>query len=255
VCAEDASAAVLQLSEQIAGTARHTNEAHERARSAATEARAGEGLVASTIDRIQALVRDTEQNASRIETLSGRVQQIGSIVEMIEEIAAGTNLLSLNASIEAARAGDQGRGFAVVAGEVRRLAERTAQATQQVVGLVNGIKAETCEAAAGIRTACADAQKGAEAVAGLNRSFEQISKLVVEVDGRIEQIAEAARHEASAATELSEKMRVVASSARESARGAEQVVDASDQLSGIAGELETLVERFEMRDLRQDCAA
>jgi methyl-accepting chemotaxis protein len=252
-CAEDANAAVSHLSQQIDSTARHTDEALERARSAASEARAGGELVASTVTRIQALARGTEQSAGRIASLSERVQQIGSIVEVIEEIAAGTNLLALNASIEAARAGQQGRGFAVVAGEVRRLAERTAQATQQVSSLVGGIKDETGQAAEDILAACTHAREGAEAIAGLNSRFKQISQLVIEVDGRIEQIAEAAREEASAATALSERVNVVASSARQSASGAEQVVGASGELLGIAKKLENMVERFQMRDLPQDC--
>jgi len=204
---------------------------------------------------IQKLAADTECSAARIASLSERAQQIGSIVGVIEEIAAGTNLLALNASIEAARAGEHGRGFAVVAGEVRRLAERTAQATQEVATLVSGIRNETQEAATSILNSCADANKGAEEVASLNTRFEQISQLVIEFDCRIGRIAAAAREEATSANQVNETMQVVAVSARQSAGGAEKVVAASGELLDIAQRLETMVESFQMRDIKQDHAA
>jgi methyl-accepting chemotaxis protein len=187
--------------------------------------------------------------------LSESARQIGSIVGVIDEIAAGTNLLALNASIEAARAGEHGRGFAVVAGEVRRLAERTAQATKQVSALVGGIASATEETANGINSACLHAAQGAETVASLNKTFDRIVEMVVEVDGRVEKISEAADHEASAATAVSDTMYQVASSARESASGAERVVAASGELLGTARSLEGMVEQFQLIDLPQDYAA
>lgn len=245
-CAEQASAAMMQLSGQITSTAEHTNEALQRAQAAADAAREGGDLVATTVDMIQTLAANTEQSASHVGSLSQRVHQIASIVGVIEEIASGTNLLALNASIEAARAGEQGRGFAVVAGEVRRLAERTAQATQEVSSLVNGIEAETSQAVNGILAASSHAKESAEAVAGLNSKFEQISQLVHEVDQRIATIASSAREEASAANSVSDTMHVVASSAKDSAGGARQVVDASEELLTIAQKLETMVASFQV---------
>ena len=174
---------------------------------------------------------------------------------MIEEIAAGTNLLALNASIEAARAGEHGRGFAVVAGEVRRLAERTAQATRQVAALVSGIANETEQTASGIDSACRLATQGAATVASLNSTFDRIVEMVIEVDGRVDQIAQAADHEAVAATAVRDTMHQVATSARESASGAERVVAASGELLGTAKTLEGMVEQFHPVALPQDYAA
>lgn len=242
--AEDASGAVDLLSSEISSTSTHTAEASERARAAAEAARKGGELVAATASRMQQLARDTGQSASRISVLNDRSAQIGSIVGVIDEIAAGTNLLALNASIEAARVGEHGRGFAVVAGEVRRLAERTTEATQQVSTLVKGVQEEAHSVAQDIEAACTHATAGADAVTVLSQTFEQISKLVFEVDGRMVRLTEAASKEAAAAGSANETMQAVAVSARESAAGAGQVLDAANELIAIGRALGEMVDQF-----------
>jgi methyl-accepting chemotaxis protein len=253
-CADSASEAVVQLSNDIAAISSHTLDASKQARAAADAARQGSALVNSAVTHIQELSHDTKESVSRIATLSGHAKQIGSIVGVIEEIAAGTNLLALNASIEAARAGEHGRGFAVVAGEVRRLSERTAQATRQVADLIGGIANETDRTAAGIDSACRRAVEGADLVANLNSTFDRIVEMVIEVDGRVEKIAESANHEVTAAIAVSDTMRTVASSARESSLGAEQAVAASGQLLGNAKTLQAMVEQFQLVALPEDWA-
>jgi methyl-accepting chemotaxis protein len=254
-CAVNASAALTQLSRDIANTSTHTAEASEHARAAADAAVQGNDLVASAVTLIRELSNDTQQSASCVATLSERAKQIGSIVGVIEEIAAGTNLLALNASIEAARAGEHGRGFAVVAGEVRRLAERTAQATSQVAALVSGIAEETGQAADGIKTACASAVKGAESISGLSNTFDRIAALVVEVNGRVDEIAKAAHQESSAADAVNSTMIMVANSTQQSSDGAVLVVAATGELLSTAGNLESLVQQFQLRDMPDDYAA
>jgi methyl-accepting chemotaxis protein len=253
--AENAATAIAQLSGEIASTSNRTSEVNEHTRAAADAARGGNELVTSTVALIERLSQDTQQSASRIESLSERTRQIGSIVGVINEIAAGTNLLALNASIEAARAGEHGRGFAVVAGEVRRLAERTAKATKQVAELISGIEHETGLASSNIKAACAHAAKGAEAVSGLGSTFERIASLVIEVDGRMAQIAQAAQREAAAANAVSDTMHQVAVNTKESASGAGVVVTAAGELLGTAHSLEDMVKQFQLKDLPQDYAA
>jgi methyl-accepting chemotaxis protein len=247
-CAEDASTAVAQLSSEIVTASIRANEVSEHTRAAADAARQGNEQVAATVALIQGLSDDTQKSASRVSSLSERTRQIGGIVGVIEEIAAGTNLLALNASIEAARAGEHGRGFAVVAGEVRRLAERTAQATQQVGSLIGGIERETGQASCDILAACTHASEGAAAVSGLGSAFERIAKLAIEVDGRMEQIARSAQEEESAAHTLRDTVCKVAASAKESEAGAEAVVAAAGDLLVTAKTLEGLVQQFQLSE-------
>jgi len=253
--AEDTAAALAELSQGIAAISNHTLDASREARAAANSAREGSALVTSAVTHIQELSRDTQQSVSRISGLSERAKQIGSIVGVIQEIAAGTNLLALNASIEAARAGEHGRGFAVVAGEVRRLSERTAQATKQVSTLVNGIADDTEATAGGIDSARKHAEEGAETVASLKTTFERIVEIVIEVDSRVHQIAEAANRESGVATSVCDTMHQVAASAKQSASGAEEVVAATGELLVTARSLESMVEQFHLKDLPQDFAA
>lgn len=246
--ANEASSLVTQLSHDIANSSRHSEEASEQARAAAEAARLGSQLVESTATKMQQLAADTQESSTQVGALSNRVQEIGSIVGVIEEIAAGTNLLALNASIEAARAGEHGRGFAVVAGEVRRLAERTAQATQQVSSLVSGIQNETSRAASDIGEACTHANEGADAVQSLSETFHRISELVFAVDDKIAQIAQSSRQEAESADAAMTTMHTVSASAEESARGAEQTVAASKQLIETGNQLKQIVQQFRVED-------
>jgi methyl-accepting chemotaxis protein len=253
--ADDAAEAVEHLSNEIAAISTHTLDASKQARAAAHAARNGGELVTSAVKHIQDLSQDTQRSVGRIASLSEHAKQIGSIVGVIEEIAAGTNLLALNASIEAARAGAHGRGFAVVAGEVRRLSERTAQATKQVATLISGIAHETEQAASGITSACKMAAEGAETVASLKSTFDRIVDMVIEMDGRVDQIAQAANRETQTANSVSETIQHVAASARETAAGAEQVMAATGELHGTARTLEGMVEQFQLIELPEDYAA
>jgi methyl-accepting chemotaxis protein len=252
--AEDTALAVEKLSHDIAGISNLTDDASRQAKAAAAAARNGAELVATSTRLMHELSEDTQQSAGQLNTLTRRAEEIGSIVGVIEEIAAGTNLLALNASIEAARAGEHGRGFAVVAGEVRRLAERTAQATQRVGELVSGVKDETAHSAAGIRSACSRATGGAETMASLSSTFQEIAGLAIEVESRVVQIAQAAHQEAAAAEAASRAMRTVATTSHESAGDAEQVVAATGELLATARTLESMVEQFHLMELPEDRA-
>jgi len=250
--AGEAAEDVAQLSRDIAVISGHTLDASKQARSATDAARDGGKLVSTVVSQMQELSRETQASVARIQSLSEHARQIGSIVGVIDEIAEGTNLLALNASIEAARAGEHGRGFAVVAGEVRRLSERTAQATRQVAGLIGGITRETEQAAIGIDQACRRAVEGASAVASLNSTFDRIVGMVAEVDGRVEQIAQSADRETSTAIDVSGMIRRVAESARETEASTELVMGATGELLDAAKAVQSMVEQFHLVDTPRD---
>ncbi len=240
--------AIDNIATSIEDISHHTGQAAAQARAAADAARHGGQLVSAAVAEIQSIADVTQSSALRVQALSQQATQIHSIVETIQEIAAGTNLLALNASIEAARAGEHGRGFAVVAGEVRRLAERTAGATQQVAAIVQSITTETAGALTGIQSACLRAAHGVEVAAQAGDSLQHIVKLACEVDSRVETIATAAQSEADAVHQLRDGMRSVAASMQQAATGSIHVVEASSQLLSTANQLDTLVQRFELNE-------
>jgi len=242
--------AASNLANSIVTISCHTQEASLQARAASDAAFQGSALVGAAMKAIESLSTNTDMSATRIASLTGHAKQIGTIVGVIRDIAAGTNLLALNASIEAARAGEHGRGFAVVAGEVRQLAERTAQATQRVATLISGMVAETADTAKSIHVACEQAKESVIAVSTLGTTFEKISKLVVEVDGSMEGIAEATRQQVSDAKEVNETMAEVASSANGCAESTSDMVAVSDELLGNAKTLEKLFYQFDLQGIR-----
>ena len=253
--AQQAADCVASLSDSMATISGLTRDSAEHARAARQAARQGADEVAAAVQLVRDLAAETQQNVDRVASLSQRAEQIGSIVGVIQEIAKGTNLLALNASIEAARAGEHGRGFAVVAGEVRRLSERTAQATQQVETIVSAMAEDTRTTSQSIQATCEHSVTGAETISGLNSSFERIVSLISEVDRRVEQIAQAAQHEVSTANQVTSAMRGLAESAIESASGAERVVNATGDLLNSSRNLENVVDEFRLSDLPEDRAA
>jgi methyl-accepting chemotaxis protein len=182
--------------------------------------------------------------ADRITSLGKNSEQIGKIIGVIDDIADQTNLLALNAAIEAARAGEQGRGFAVVADEVRKLAERTTKATKEIAGMVESIQTETKSAVQAMEVGSRDVQVGVEKTAAAGVALEEMIKMSEQVGDMISQIATAAAQQSSATEQINANVAQISSLTAESSASADQTAKACTDLSELAFDLQKLASRF-----------
>src|SRR6266702_5548580 len=200
---QQAATAMQEMSASIAEVSRHTQSAAETARNAAQTAREGGDIVKQVLGSMHSIATAVSETSSTVGLLGDDSKRISQIVTVIDEIARKTNLLALNAAIEAARAGDHGRGFAVVAGEVRRLAESTAQATGEIATMIQGIQDRTRIAIASMESGTGTVQQGVVTTNQAGEALERIIGMAERVDKMIAQIAIAASQQAAAADQSS----------------------------------------------------
>jgi methyl-accepting chemotaxis protein len=209
-------------------------------------AKAGEAVVQETIDGMNVIADRVRQTSITIEALGSRSEEIGNIIGTIEDIADQTNLLALNAAIEAARAGEQGRGFAVVADEVRALAERTTKATREIGEMIKAIQTETREAVKAMEEGVREVEKGAVSSQKSGHALEKILSRISEVSLQISQIATAAEEQNATTSEVTRNVEQISDVVSQTARGAEQTAIAAEQLTNQSQELRTLVSDFSL---------
>ena len=244
--AEKVATAGEEMSASSADIARSCGMAVESSRFAGDAAVSGARVVNETIAVMNSIAGRVKETASTEENLGGRSEQIGAIVGTIQEIADQTNLLALNAAIEAARAGEQGRGFAVVADEVRKLAERTRKATAEISEMIRSIQSETKEAVAAMETGVDEVARGSEKAAESGNALARILEQINRVAEQINQVARAAEEQTAVTTEISNNMHQITEVVARSSSGARETTKAADGLSEQARELDSIVGQFKV---------
>jgi len=228
-------------------TARGASEETERVARDASEVAASGAEAAGEATAAMAAVREsTERVTAAIRSLEGKSDEIGGIVSTISGIAEQTNLLALNAAIEAARAGEQGRGFAVVADEVRKLAEESQQAAGTIASLIDQIQSETADAVGIVEDAAARSQAGTEVVDQARDAFDRITAAVEDVSRRIAAIAASTGEVASVAEQSSASAQQVSASTEQTNASTQQIAASAQELARTAEQLEGLVRRFRL---------
>jgi len=235
-----------EISTAVQEISQTTQNAALDARKAEESAHSGGQTVQSTVETIGELLKSNQQTSSRIEELGRSSNAIGKIINVIDEIAGQTNLLALNASIEAARAGEHGRGFAVVAGEVRRLAERTSEATKEIDQTVRAIQLGTAEAVEAMRSSMSHVQSGADSARSAGDALSSIIHGSESVQKMVTQIAAAATEQSYSTQSVSADVNEIATIVEQTAASSMHSVEACQQLASLADELSSLVGAFKV---------
>jgi methyl-accepting chemotaxis protein len=220
--------------------------AAETSNRASETARGGAEIVKQTIGGMERIAHQVNAAAQTVEDLGKRSEQIGEIIGTIEDIADQTNLLALNAAIEAARAGEQGRGFAVVADEVRALAERTTRATREIGEMIKAIQGETRGAVAAMENGVIEVNKGTEFSRQSGEALEMILVQINDVTAQVNQIATAAEEQTATTSEITSNIQQITTVVHSTSQGATETAAASAQLSREAEHLQQLVHKFKV---------
>ncbi|MEB0190955.1 methyl-accepting chemotaxis protein [Pseudomonas sp. CCI1.1] len=243
---EQAATAVNEMTSAVEEVARNAVSTSEASRNATTSAGDGRDLVQETVSAIERMSTDVQATASLIGDLANESRDIGKVLDVIRGLADQTNLLALNAAIEAARAGEAGRGFAVVADEVRALAHRTQQSTSEIERMIGSIQTGTEHAVDSMRNSTERAESTLNIARGAGLSLDTINTAIVEINERNLVIASAAEEQAQVAREVDRNLVNIRDLSVQSATGASQTSAASGELSRLAVDLNGMVGRFRL---------
>ena len=248
--ADEVAAAVQEMSRTVTENAMNAQKTAQMAESNGKVATGGGEVVKDTVTKMRQIADAVGKSAETIERLGVSSAQIGEIISVIDDIADQTNLLALNAAIEAARAGEQGRGFAVVAEEVRKLAERTTQATKQIATMIKGIQSETQEAVKVMNQGSEEVKQGIKLADKAGASLEEIVNSSHELQEMISKIAYASEQQSTTSEEISKNVASISHVTNESSRRIEDVARSAEEMAKLTEQLNELMEQFKVDDSR-----
>ncbi|MCC7205082.1 MAG: HAMP domain-containing protein, partial [Phycisphaeraceae bacterium] len=246
------SAAVEEMSSSIIEVAKKSGQAAQNADESGKVAQEGGQVVQETIQGMTSIDQAVTASAASVAELGKRGEQIGQIIGVINDIADQTNLLALNAAIEAARAGEHGRGFAVVADEVRKLADRTTKATEEIAKSIQAIQQETSQAVDRMNSGTEQVKQGVTRATQAGQSLQKIVSGAKEVATMISSIAAAAEEQSAAAEQVARNIESISAVTRQASEGTQQAAEASAGLSRTAEQLQRLVGRFKIHERPAD---
>ena len=241
-----ASSAINEMAVSIEAVSNHAGELADEANKSVDIAVEGSTAVQRTIAGMDSIREQIQETSKRIKRLGESSQEIGDIVELINDIAEQTNILALNAAIQAAMAGEAGRGFAVVADEVQRLAERSADATKQIEALVKGIQSDTKEAVSSMENSTTGVVQGAQLAQNAGQALESIELVSKHLADLIRNISDSAKQQASAANNISDTMNVIQEITTQTSAGTNETAASIGNLAELANELRRSVAGFKL---------
>ncbi len=241
---EQVATAVNEMSTTVQEVARHASDAAQAAQGADQETEKGRQVVNHTVEVMDAVAREVDTAADVIHKLEAQSEDIGSVLDVIKTIAEQTNLLALNAAIEAARAGEQGRGFAVVADEVRTLASRTQESTLEIEETVERLQNGARDAVKAMEQGRDRARAGVEQAAAAGSSLESIAEAVGAINAMNAQIAQAAEQQAEVVEGINRNVVSISHVAEQNAAGAQQTYSAINELAALRDQLHQLMQQF-----------
>jgi methyl-accepting chemotaxis protein len=235
-----------EMSQTVLDVAGNASNIASTANSAATTAKDGGRIVEEAVKEVKEIAVTVEESSGHITSLAELSQRIGEIIGIINEIADQTNLLALNAAIEAARAGEHGRGFAVVADEVRKLAERTTGATSEVSGIIKEIQNKVGSAVSSIDKVSAKVDRGVELSSKAGSELTNIVGSVEDLQSMVHQVASAIEEMSATSDQISQDIESISGVSKETARSSEEVASSSVELSRLGSSLQAIARQFEL---------
>ncbi|WP_459746929.1 methyl-accepting chemotaxis protein [Pseudomonas sp. 3A(2025)] len=233
-----------EMTATVQEVARNAEEASEAALAADQQAREGDRVVNEAIGQIERLAKAMGNSTTAMDELKRESDKIGSVLDVIKSVAQQTNLLALNAAIEAARAGEAGRGFAVVADEVRSLAQRTQKSTEEIEALIAGLQNGTQQVSSIMDDSLALTDSSVELTRRAGGTLESITRTVSAIQSMNQQIAAAAEQQSATAEEINRSVINVRDVSQQTSAASEETAASSVELARLGNHLQTLVSRF-----------